>query len=100
LNQEALCLSAGVQRNVARKSFEQFEQCQARHDRRRVVLLIVSIALGPTLPFPMNVIQMVLCGLSMAARIAAPDKTPHKTASSSANLEMDRETVAGKIPLA
>lgn len=41
----------------------------SRHDRRMIVTLIVAIAVGVAMPFPINIIQPVLCALSLFARL-------------------------------
>lgn len=45
------------------------ESEQSRHDKRMVVVLIIAIAVGASLHFPMNVLQMTVCGLSLAGRV-------------------------------
>jgi len=42
---------------------------QRRHDWRMVITLIVAIAVGTQMPFPVNILQEILCGLSLASRV-------------------------------
>jgi hypothetical protein len=56
---------------------EDHAQWQQRHDKRMVVVLIIAIAVGATLPFPFNIIQPVICGLSLAARVPRMIKRYH-----------------------
>lgn len=42
---------------------------RAKHDKRMVVVLIIAIAIGLAMPFPINIIQPVLCALSLASRV-------------------------------
>lgn len=48
---------------------EDNEKDEAAHDKRMVVVLIIGIAVGASLHFPMNILQMTLCGLSIAWRV-------------------------------
>ncbi len=42
-----------------------------KHDKRMALVCIAAIALGAALPllFPLNVLQMILAGLSLAVRV-------------------------------
>jgi hypothetical protein len=48
---------------------EDLKTWRRRHDKRWCVLMIIAMGVSLILIYPLNVIQFIMCGLSLAVRV-------------------------------